>query len=231
MAKILLGPTVIGIRGTVGGITFSQNRAGPFAKSWRKPSNPRSITQRTSQNRLAYWSTQWRSLSAANKATWDAYAAAPAQQLTDSLGQPYYASGFNWYILTQRNLALIGAATIPTAPVGARLAAPTVTAFSYSISSSSQPRWTMAVASPGLALNHAMWISLVNSQGVAVPNTPYYFMKVAIPNVSRQVHCSGEFDTKFGTNLITQKAFASIYTIDAEGQASPEAFNSVNASA
>jgi len=231
MAKILLGPTVIGIRGTVGGISFSANRGGPYARAWYLSPYPRRGLQRQAQKVLCDWAKAWRSLTAGQQAGWDAYAALPLQQFTDSLGQPYYVSGYNWYVKIQLNLALVGAAPIPTAPVGLQLARPTVTAFAYSITSSSQPRWTMAVGSPGLALPHVMWCSLSNSQGAAVPNAPYYFLRQAIPNASRQTHCASQFDDKFGTNLITQKVFGAIFTIDAEGRDSPWTYNSVNASA
>lgn len=231
MAKILLGPTVIGIRGTVGGMTFSQNRGGPYARSWHKPPNPRSTAQLAQRSNLAEHAINWRNLSAANKATWDAYAALPAQALTDSLGQTYYASGYNWYITTNTNLVHIGGAAAVAAPAGARPGTPIVTSFVWSISSTSQPRWTFSAASPPLALNHAMWLIIVNSQGILVEPAVLYFMGVAVPNVSRQIHCRPAAVAKFGTFTTQQKAFALTYAIGADGQSSPIVHSAVDATA
>jgi hypothetical protein len=228
MAKILLGPTVIGIRGTVAGITFSANGSGPYARGWHTPPKPKSSAQQSTHSTLAYWAVLWRSLTAVQQATWTAYAALPAQQLTDSLGQPYYANGLNWYITTNINLAIIGAAAATVAPVGVRIAADTVTAFLWTQASTSTPRWTFAVGAPGLALYHKMFINIVNSIGQQIAPDTYYYMGAAIPNAGRQIHCHDAAVTKFGTYAIGQKVFGYVQTIGADGQQSTRSFNSVN---
>jgi len=231
MAKILLGPTVIGIRGTVAGVTFSANAGGPYARGWHTPPNPRRAAQLAQRTKLGNWAVAWRSLTAVQKATWTVYAAAAAQTLTDSLGQPYFASGFNWYITTNTNLAIIAGAAAVTAPVAARPAAPVVTAFVWSASSTSQPRWTMAVGDPGLALNHAMFLTIVNSIGLLVAPVVDYYMTFGIPNAGRQLHCRTQALTKFGTAFVGQRAFGRIHVIGADGQRSAPTRNAVNATA
>ena len=229
MAKILLGPTVIGIRGTVAGITFSSNGGGPYARGWHTPPNPRSGPQRTTRSTLARWAVTWRSLSAANQATWTAYAALPAQQLTDSLGQPYYANGLNWYITTQINLAIIGAAASTVAPVAARPAVPIVQTLLWSVASAAQPRWLLTVGSPGLGLYHKMFLNIVNSVGQQIGPTNFFYMLSAIPDGSRIIRCYTQALAKFGTQFVGQKAFGYIRVIGADGQQSAKVYNAVNA--
>jgi hypothetical protein len=222
MAKILLGPTVIGIRGTVAGITFSQNRAGPYARGWHTPPNPKSATQLAARSTLATWAATWRTLTAAQQTTWDVYAAAAPQVLTDSLGQPYYASGFNWWITTQINLEHIGAVSILTAPVLARQVIPLTPTLEFRTTASAQAtRWRINALDPNLALNHTAWSVVVNSLGLNIEPAVLYYTFTGIPNVGRYVNITTPLAAKFGTFVVGQRLFSYIYSISAEGQASP----------
>jgi hypothetical protein len=54
----------------------------------------------------------------ATRDAWDTYAALPAQQLTNSLGETYYVSGYNWFVHFNQNRASIGWAPFVGNPVG-----------------------------------------------------------------------------------------------------------------
>ena len=65
MAIIKVGAPLAGIRGTLGGITYSENGSGTYAKQWSRPSNPgtpHQYKERASQafddNLVIIWSTQ-----------------------------------------------------------------------------------------------------------------------------------------------------------------------------
>ncbi len=96
MARIKLGTTVVGIRGTLGGIVFSNGIGGPNARAWRAPALARSRPKLNSQANLAFMAARWRSLTSTNRSNWNAFAADPAQEKTNSLGEAYFATGFNW---------------------------------------------------------------------------------------------------------------------------------------
>ena len=229
MAKILLGPTVIGIRGTVGGITFSQNRGGPYARGWHQPPNPRTSNQLLSRSRLGTWAVAWRSLSSTNKGLWDTYAADVAQELTDSLGQAYYASGLNWFITVNIARAQMGLGQLSAAPTVAVPAAPNVEAASFSISSSSQPKVKIAAGSATLTLNHQCWLVIVNSQGQTIAPTNYYWMRTGVPNASRDLELRSFALAKFGTFTINQRAFFATNALNSDGRYGPTTYNAVNA--
>ncbi len=97
MAKIKLGPTVVGIRGTIGGITFTENKSGPFARAWSRGANPRAPLQSAQRGRLGSIPDLWRALTPAEQAAWDAFAALPAQDQTDRFGDTFSLSGFGFF--------------------------------------------------------------------------------------------------------------------------------------
>lgn len=129
MALIQLGGLVSGLRGTVGGVTYSANASSNYAKAWAK--GPRSQTALASleRSRLATWGPLWRAMSAAQRTAWDTYAALAAQAKTNSLGDTYYASGFNWYVEINDARTRAGLAVTSTTPANPAPAAPAYATF------------------------------------------------------------------------------------------------------
>ncbi len=129
MAVIKLAAPVAGIRGTVGGLTYSANKAGPFVRAWSKGANPRTTFQSTQRTQMASIPALWRLLSPAEKALWKTFAALPAQERTNSLGEAFFISGFTWFTLINIRLLNIGRVTRTAPPVQARPSAPTVSSL------------------------------------------------------------------------------------------------------
>lgn len=126
MAITKIGPPLAGISGTVGGITYSRNKSGTFAKLWAQGSNPQTAKQMKQRSHLAKMPGLWRALTAGQKAWWDLFAALPAQEKFNSLGESYFASGYNWFCTCNVRLIRMGRATIQAIPTQARPAAPTI---------------------------------------------------------------------------------------------------------
>lgn len=116
MAILKLGELVAGIRGTIGGTIYSANKSGPFARGWSKGSNPRTSSQTGERAITSSHPAEWRAITQAQRDGWDTYAAAAAQELTNPLGETYYASGFNWFCRINTHLILSGAARRSAAP-------------------------------------------------------------------------------------------------------------------
>lgn len=129
MAKTLIAPPLAGIRGTVGGLTFSANQAGTYVKLWASPANPQSELQMIQRSYVAQIPEMWRSLTPVARALWDTFAALGAQALIDSLGQTYYISGYLWFLKCNVRLMRVGRAPQLSVPVTARPAAPTINDF------------------------------------------------------------------------------------------------------
>lgn len=119
MAKILLGATVIGIRGTIAGLTFSANGTGAYVKPWSRPPRTTSVYQAIQRRNLAALSAEWRGITATQRSDWDTWAALPAQEQTDVFGDAYYLTGFLWFVkynLWRIKVALAVRADAPTDP-------------------------------------------------------------------------------------------------------------------
>ena len=129
MAIIKIGAPLTGIRGTIGGITYSANKSGPYAKAWARSSNPRTEKQTTERSYLAELSTKWRDIGWLYRAAWDSFAALPAQELTNSLGEAYYASGWNWFCKCNIRLLRLSRTPESLSPSQARPAAPAINDF------------------------------------------------------------------------------------------------------
>jgi len=128
MAIVKLAAPIAGIRGTVAGVTYSANKAGPYARAWSRPSNQRSPLQTRQRSVLASAAGLWRTQSAGDRADWDTWAALPAQELTNPLGEAYYISGFLWYVKINTRLERMGRTWTDVYPPTARPAAPTINA-------------------------------------------------------------------------------------------------------
>lgn len=102
MAIISFGPLVDGVRGSIGGVTFSRGQSGDTARHKPRPMRPRRVEQLLNQKRLSQASHLWASQSAAQKTGWINYAA--TVDLTDGLGNVYHPTGLQAFIwcVTQR---------------------------------------------------------------------------------------------------------------------------------
>lgn len=129
MAITKIGAPLAGIRGTIGGITYSANKSCTYAKAWAMTSNPQTNKQSTERSFLSQMSEFWRSLSDAQRADWATFAALPDQELFNSLGESYYASGWNWFVKCNVRLLRLDRAKIKPIPTQARPAAPTINFF------------------------------------------------------------------------------------------------------
>jgi len=127
MAITKIGPPLSGIRGTLGGVTYSANGSGTYCKPWAPPSNPQTSRQTVERAYVAQMPALWKGLSSAQRTAWDTFACLGAQELINSLGETYYASGYNWFCKCNVRLLRVGRATISAAPTIARPAAPTIT--------------------------------------------------------------------------------------------------------
>lgn len=133
MAIIKLAAPVAGIRGSVGGIIYSANQSGPYARAYAKGADPRSQKQTTQRATLAGNTRAWADLSDAQRLAWDTWAALPAQAKTNPLGETYYCSGFQWFVTVQNWLATVGRVPTFAPPAGLRPIAPTITSLTIDV--------------------------------------------------------------------------------------------------
>lgn len=117
MAKIKFGLVVTEARGKLGGHVFTKGRSGGVLRTKVTPVNPQSSAQLEARNRFATYSQGWKSLTAAQRAAWNA--AVSGFQKTNIFGDIVSPSGFNLYQKLNNNLETCGQSAITSPPTPA----------------------------------------------------------------------------------------------------------------
>lgn len=131
MAIIKFGAVVVGARGTIGGLIFTAGKAGPYVRNWARGANPRSDKQSRQRSRFSYQPELWRALDDTERDAWNDFAADPAQELINALGEPYFASGYAWFVKINTRLARAGYGPRTDPPTDAAPAVPVIDSFTY----------------------------------------------------------------------------------------------------
>ena len=122
MAKIKLSAIgITAIRGSIGGTTFSSNRGGIYVKNWAKPSNPMTPAQTALRNMFGSVVRSWKTLTAAQIGSWNAYA--QGRTTTDILGESRPMSGRGAFISVNQNRLHVGWPILKSAPTPVKLLA------------------------------------------------------------------------------------------------------------
>lgn len=222
MVKIMFGPMVVGARGTAGGLIFTANKSGPYARSWSRGSNPRTSLQSDQRGTLTDFATNWRNLTQTQRDNWDTYAAATAQDLVNSLGETYSISGFNWYVRINTHLTLAAEADRDDAPTLTRPTAPVIEFVQLiETGGASTTKVRYAVGDPDLAANHVIFAKLVYSQGILAIPSPMPLMVIDVPNVNRDIAFETELEATFGDVQLGSRVLLSSRIQDAHGQRGP----------
>lgn len=97
MAIFTAGGGVAAVSGSVGGVTFSHNRGGPYMRTRAIPTDPGTTYQQEVRALVASLTSHWlNTLTAAQRAAWDTYAL--NVELPNPLGQYRNVGGIGMYI-------------------------------------------------------------------------------------------------------------------------------------
>lgn len=114
-ALIMMGPNITGIRNSVAGQTFSQNKGGAYTKAKPIPTNPRTAAQQAVRANFATNSKQWSGqLTDDQRGAWNVFAA--NNPYNNVFGQSKQLSGMSMMMKLNQVLAQIGVAFLPDAP-------------------------------------------------------------------------------------------------------------------
>jgi hypothetical protein len=117
--------------GSIAGCTYSRNKAGNYIRNRTVPVNPQTSFQSTVRSSFGGLAQAWStSLDAAERAAWDAYAAAVT---VPSFNGPIHITGMNWFIAINTPRLQAGLARIDAAPAtqtGTTLTPLVLTAYS-----------------------------------------------------------------------------------------------------
>lgn len=114
MALLKLGTLASMIRGSIGGTTYANNRAGAYARNRTKPINPMTAKQTASRARFGNQSNGWSGLDAGLKGLWQDQALTVT--LLNRVGDSYTPTGRQLFLQLNNNLAHSGFSTITSPP-------------------------------------------------------------------------------------------------------------------
>lgn len=129
MALLKLSAPASAISGTIGGVTYSRNKAGTYAKQWGKGSQPDTSWQSGQRSIVSSWPPAWSLLSNLQRAAWDSLAADPPETDYDRFGTVVLLSGYQWFVRISTRQYIAGAAYDPDPPTKVVQAAPVISAL------------------------------------------------------------------------------------------------------
>lgn len=223
MAILTFAAPISGLRGKVGGNVYSANKSGPYVKAWGRGSNPRSTSQTNHRHITTRFSQNWASLTNTERLTWDVYAALPAQDKTNSLGETYSISGFNWYVAINTNLNNAGALERNSAPTTGTPGTPIIQeARLATTASGTQSFIRLTGASPGLTDPLAVYLVIKNSVGASQVAEIKSYMNSDIPDGIRTVNFQDEVEARFGEIQATQVGHFLVRSQSSQGRQGAE---------
>ena len=114
MANIKFGNGWADARGKVGGVIYSKNKGGSYARNYTKPTNPRTPAQVAQRNRFSFVSTNWRLLTEQERNAWN-YSASQVT-FSNKVGERIHLTGAQYFGKQNLNIFSAGGTTIVTSP-------------------------------------------------------------------------------------------------------------------
>lgn len=215
---IKLGALVVGARGTAGGVTYSASLSGPYARLWSKGSNPRTTGQSKQRGRFSALPETWRQTDDAQKAAWAAFAADPAQELTNSLGEAYFATNYAWFVKINSLLSGAGYDFRLDPPSNTRPAAPVIDSFTFAeVAGVFTCEITYDPAEFPGTMGIVIFATLVARGGRMVQYTGYRKLIDGIASPTGTYDFSIEFAAQFGVPQGGDRAFIQVFKQDDQG--------------
>lgn len=192
MAKIKLGVMIGQASGSLGSTVFSHNRGGTYVRLRSVPVQPGSAPQLLRRAVLSALSSDWATLTEANRLSWKVWA--QNNPVVDTLGDKRILTGHMAYIQLNARLQGLGWPTFDTPPVEA--APPALTGLSIAASVASQNVVVTFAPSP-IGAGNMLWITACKT-----PTATINYIK----NLLRWV----DADTVLGGSPYTCTAIATI---------------------
>lgn len=220
MAIIKTGALVVGIRGTIDGVTFSQNPNGPYAKGWRRPVNKSTTAQQPRRAAFGNIGRLWNGISSALQEDWDDYAALPAQTLYNSFGDPYNMTGFGWFRSINLNRLTAGQAVSTAVPTIAQPSPPNITNMVIRETNAPLARWFFD-NDPGSGYYALTFMAVSNRQGgVTPPVRPQPIGVTPLTGSTTTVFFTSNIENAFGPISQNRRYFLHAYFQTSEGRRS-----------
>lgn len=216
--KYTPGLAVGAMSGSIGGSTASHNKGGAYFRTRAIPTNPSTAAQLARRASLATMSIAWRSLTNAQRDSWDNYAR--QNPTTDALGQSISLSGHQQYVGLNTRI-LLAAGTVLDAPpiVGAPPAFRTLALSADLGLGTFDIAYTDALVTGNQV---ELWGCVVNSAGIKYVENLYKFIAFSPVDQATPWDIEAVVVAALGTIVVGQTVHIKAKQYDpATGQCSP----------
>jgi hypothetical protein len=182
-------------RGSIGGVTYTRNRAGLIARGRVKPIDPQSADQIASRSRFADLASDFKGLTDQERAAWDNYAL--LHPYFNKLGEPVRLTANAMYLAYNAPRAVVGLGSLANAAVASGPSSLDDHIGSYAVTEvpaggTITVEWTTGPTWAGLATGRlAIFASKPQSADRATPVGGYRFVKVVNGSTSSAPVTSG----------------------------------------
>lgn len=192
--KAKFGAIVVDGRGKIGGHVASKNRSGAYFRTKVTPVNPQTTYQNAARAMLASFSSAWRSLTAAQRAAWDA--AVSSFQSTNVFGDLVNPTGKNLYTKLNVNLENAGQSAITSPPVPVAIDEPTL-----AITTNTAAALTITVGNLNTGQTYLIFATSQVSAGVSFMKQRYRLITRMDGAAAQPYDIHAVYVTKFGARL------------------------------
>lgn len=216
--KLQFGNIVTGARGRFGGMVLSANASGPYAKNFAPAVRRETSAQLRARSSMASKGAPWRALTAAQRTAWFTYSQQPPQQKLDSLGNPYFLNGWQWYVSCNTLLDLAARPNIIAPPVLGVPGVATVGALTITSPGTAGNQLVITPASFG-ADDLILYLNFSRSDSAPVMSDRNFRFVLAVQNGSLASPINlGNLQPIFGTIQAGTYWEARVYRQSAEGR-------------
>lgn len=208
--KAKFGAIVVDGRGKIGGHVMTKNRQGAAMRTKVTPIHRSSNDQQEAKSRFSVLSTSWRSLTPAERGSWDS--AAPDYKKSNIFGDSYSPTGKNLFMIVNQGLMLAGEAAVNTPPEN--IPADALTALS--VASNTTAAQTLTFAPTPVPADHVLVIEATRplSAGVASPGKTFRSIQNIAAAAATPANTFAAYSAKFGTPTTGKKIFFRAFLIN-----------------
>lgn len=114
MARVVYGPLVSSVKGSIGGITFQGNPSGSIIRNRPRPTKVSTNRQTASHASLQNLLYLWQQLTQSERDEWNVYATAWTKE--NKFGQAKVLTGLNWFTSVNYYKLLVDSSTFTSPP-------------------------------------------------------------------------------------------------------------------
>ena len=217
MAVVKFGTTVVGLRGTVGGVTYSAGKSSSYAKQWAQGSNPRTSIQQKNRAALTRCGAAWWALGSTLRADWDAFGLVAPEVIKNRLGEVIHLTGWQWFVKVNQRLFGVGLSLRSAVPSTAVVAAAT----GFFLTLGQLPGGVCAVqwgaGSIPLMSSGVLWAALNTSGGAQVSGVPWVRVWSAHEPAGTSAVITTEMGLRYGSIRTGWQFFGQLYVLRDDG--------------